>query len=479
MVGQLPNLRADPIKGPRPDIAELFASYQYGDPPVAIDPGARPTDWRLSRPDARVVSGYAGSISVLPGASLDLHLRSTAGPLRLDVFRMGLDDGRHVLTVPSVATGPWPEAKPDPLTGLVEERWPVSTTLAIPAAWRSGVYLVKLTARSGAQAYVPFVVRPPEPRPLLVVLPTLTYEAYDPWGGSDLYGWPGGAARRAHVVGYDRPFVHGWGAGLFFRLDFPLVVWLEDHGYSPAYATDVDVARDPSLVTGAGAVIFSGHAEYWTASIHDAVDAAQAAGVSLLNMGANEAWWQVRLAPNAAGALDRRIIGYKQAKIDPIAATDPQAVSDRFTRLPHPRPSRDLFGEDYGGIVGGIRSMVMGPAIAAFAPGSGLQPGDILPGLIGDEVDNASTQPGASLLAATPVEIHRGHAPISGTIAGTSAWVSPSGSHMFDAGTFDWSWGLDPRYAAALPGFPAAAFRRLTAAILGWAGVVPSLPGSG
>jgi hypothetical protein len=474
-VRHLASLRTDPIGGPRPGLAELHNAYQAGRSPVALDPSAGPADWRLSQPDARVVSGYAGSLSVLSGGRLDLHIRSTGGAVRLDVFRMGLNDARHVLTVDSVPAGPQPLARPDPTTGLVEEHWPASATLAIPADWRSGVYLAKLTAQSGAQAYVPFVVRPATPQSVLLVLPTLTYEAYNQWGGPDLYGWPGGPASRAYVVGYDRPFSHGWGAGHFFSLDFPLIVWLEDHGYDIAYATDVDVARDPSLVTGARAVIFSGHAEYWTAALHDAVDAAQAAGVSLLNMGANEAWWQVRLAPNAAGAPDRRIVGYKDARIDPIAATDPQAASARFTELPRPRPARDLFGQDYGGVVYGTRPMVMGPDVAAFAPDSGLRPGDALPGLIGDEIDAASTQPRAILLAATPVFAHRGSEPTAAVVAGASIWISPSGSHAFDAGTFDWSWGLDPRYAAALPGFPAVGFERLTAAILAWAGIVPTV----
>jgi hypothetical protein len=471
----LVSLRTSPIGGPRPDVSELHNAYQAGRSPVAVDPFAGLADWRLSQPDPGVASGYAGSMSVLPGGRLDLHIRSTGGAVRLDVFRMGLNDARHLLTVSSVSAGPQSLARPDPTTGLVEERWPTSATLAIPADWRSGVYLVKLTAQSGAQAYVPFVVRPATPQPVLLVLPTLTYEAYNQWGGPDLYGWPGGPVSRAYIVGFDRPFSHGWGAGHLFSLDFPLIVWLEDHGYDIAYATDVDVARDPSLVTSARAVIFSGHAEYWTAALHDAVDAAQAAGVSLLNMGANEAWWQVRLAPNAGGAPDRRVVGYKEARIDPIASTDPQAASARFTELPHPRPARDLFGQDYGGIVSGIWPMVMGPSVAAFAPDSGLRPGDRLPGLIGDEIDTVSAEPGAIHLAATPVLAHRGSEPAVQAMAGASAWISPSGSHAFDAGTFDWSWGLDPRYAAALPGFPAVGFERLTAAILAWAGILPTV----
>ncbi len=475
--GTLPNLRPGPILGPRPGLAALHLFYQSGYPPVATDPRSSLVGWRLRRPGQATVAGYAGADSVLPGGTLDLHLRSSGGPVRLDVFRMGRNDAHHLLTVRAVLAGPWPDARPDPLIGLVDEHWPVSTTLAIPATWRSGVYLVKLTAQSGAQSYVLFVVRTADPKPVLVVLPTLTYQAYNPWGGASLYGWSGAPAGRAYLVGFDRPYSKGWGAGGFFSLDFPLIVWLEDHGYTPAYATDVDVSNDPALVTGARAVIFSGHAEYWTAALRDAMDAAQAAGVSLLNMGANAAWWQVRLERNSEGAPDRQIVGYKNSRVDPLALTNPQAASARFIQLPHPRPASALFGEDYGGIVLGVQPLVLGPDVARFAPRSGLHPGQLLPGLIGDEIDTVSSQPGATLIGVTPVLVRHGSQPLDRGIAGASAWLTPSGAHVFDAGTFDWSWGLDPRYAAALPGFPASGFAQLNAAILAWAGVLPTVPG--
>ena len=85
---------------------------------------------------------------------------------------------------------------------------------------------------------------------------------------------------------------------------------------------------------------------------------------------------------------------------------------------------------------------------------------------MGDEIDLLSRKAGALILGATPVTLV-GHSP---GIAGASAWVTASGAHVFDAGTFDWSWGLDPRYAAALPGFPADSYARLMADILSWAG---------
>jgi hypothetical protein len=448
----------------------LLHDYQDGTPPVSHDPTAGPFDWRLAHP-SNAVEGYAGTTSVVVGGQLQLHLRSLGGPVRLDVFRVGRNDATYLESHLGIPASAEPLARPNPATGLVEEHWPVSTTLVIPATWRSGVYLVKLTAASGVQGYVPFVVRPATPAPVLVILPVMTYQAYNPFGGADLYGWPHGPHDRAYLVSFDRPYALEDGAGLLFRLDFPLIVWLEDHGYAPTYATDADVAADPGLVTGAKAVILSGHSEYWTAGMHDTFDAAASTGVSIINFGANTAWWQARLTPDSSGIVDRTLVEYKNAALDPLASADPDGATTRFTELPKPRPARDLFGEDYGGIVAGLSAMDLGPDIARFAPASGLVPGQQLPGLIGAEVDRASTQPGALILASTHVHLRgRGDGQ-----AGAAAWLGPNGAHVFDAGTFDWSWGLDPRYASALSGFPGAAFEELTAEILAWAGVLPTI----
>lgn len=454
------------IGGPRPTLAQLIDQYQYGEPPVPLLPGAPADDWRLSRADLGAIAGYAGQTSVLPGGSVDLHIRAVASHVRLDVFRVGRDDARHVATVADVRTSWRADATPDPVTGRVEERWPVSYVLRVPPDWQSGFYLVKCTLPDARGSYIPFVVRSSAPAPLLVVVPMLSYEAYNGWGGSNLYRWYHGSRPRAVEASFDRPFEHGYGAGMLFRLDFPLWVWLEDHGYTPAYATDIDIARDPALVTGARTVILSGHPEYWLRADRDALDAAQATRVGILGMGANMGYWQVRLARASDGTPDRVVVCWKSAADDPLARTDPAEVTDSFGSSAIGRPIEDLLGEQYGGVVDGLRALVTGPGIAAFSPESGLRPGQRLPGLIGDEVDLASLDPGAQLLGVTPVTPH-GHPP---AMAGASAWVAPGGAHVFDAGTFDWSWGLDPRYAAALPGFPADSFGRLMADILAWAG---------
>lgn len=457
-------LREVPYGGPHPTLEQLLRGTQYGEPPFLVDPGAGPADWRLAHPGEAVVAGYAGRVSVRPGKSLDLHISSSGGPVRLDVFRIGRDDAEHLLTARDVPASPQRQAAPARPSGLVTEHWPASYRLAIPTFWRSGVYLVKLTAASGDQSYLDFVVRPTTPQPLLVVVSMLTYAAYNDYGGSDLYRWPGGPRPEAVVSSFDRPFNRAFGAGLLFASDFPLIVWLEDHGYSPAYATDIDVSNDPSLVTHARAVLVSGHAEYWTTSQRDAFDAARAAGVSLLNMGANEASWQVRMRPED-NVADRIEVCWKDIP-DPIATVNPQLVTKRFAELPSPRPSSQLFGEDYAGIVSTISPMTLGPGIATFAPDSGLKPGESVPGLVADEVDYVTSLPGALVLSATHVATHAS----PDAVAGTTALVV-GGAHLFDAGTLAWSWGLDPRYAAALPSFPADSWGRLMEDLLEWAGI--------
>jgi hypothetical protein len=458
-------------RGPRPTLKQLASNYQYGNPAVMRAPNDAGADWRLGRPDLAAVRGFAGQISVEPGAALEIMLRGTDPWADLDVFRMGLGDARRVLSVPRVAIPQSLDAQPDPTNGVVEERWPVAARIAIGSDWTSGVYLVKLTGASGGQSYILFIVRPIQPGPLTIVVPTMTYQAYNGYGGPDLYGWPGGPRPRAFAISFDRPFDEQFGAGLFFRLDFPLIVWLEDHGYTPDYVTDVDLARDPGLLRGVHTLVFSGHSEYWTGGMRDAVEAAAHAGTNLAFFGANQAFWQVRLRPDAAGTPAREIVCYKSASFDPVARLDPPAATVRFEDPPVNRPPALLIGQRYGGIIEPLLPMTIGPGITAFAPDLGLQPGEQLPGLIGEEVDELHRAFYGLALGETQVTVveHPGQ-----ILVGTTVWISPLGDRVFDAGTFDYSWGLDPRYAAALPGFDADAFSGLTARVLAWLGALPT-----
>jgi hypothetical protein len=204
--------------------------------------------------------------------------------------------------------------------------------------------------------------------------------------------------------------------------------------------------------------------------MRDTVDAAAAAGTNLAFFGANQAFWQARVTPDPSGAPDRVVVCYKRADLDPIAAGTPGAATTRFEQSPVRRPPVDLIGQGYGGIVRGLSSMAVGPGITTFAPSIGLHVGEQLPGLIGEEVDVLHQGFTGIALGQTPMHVTE-HSGL--VLVGTTLWLSPLGDRVFDAGTFDYSWGLDPRYAAALPGFNAPAYAALTERILAWLGTSP------
>ena len=63
--------------------------------------------------------------------------------------------------------------------------------------WPAGAYLLKLAADSGGQRYVPVTVRSPSCAGKVVLKACVqTWQAYNVWGGYNLYKGPNGALRR-------------------------------------------------------------------------------------------------------------------------------------------------------------------------------------------------------------------------------------------------------------------------------------------
>ena len=70
----------------------------------------------------------------------------------------------------------------DPVTEVPTDDWP------------AGAYLLRLDADSGAQRYVPVTVRSRRAEGTVVLKSCVqTWQAYNTWGGYDLYQGPSGA----------------------------------------------------------------------------------------------------------------------------------------------------------------------------------------------------------------------------------------------------------------------------------------------
>ncbi len=432
--------------------------------PIQIEnqlPGT--SSWQLSNPapydtatfDYPAIEGYAWTTSAGAGDEVKFSVSTTAPSFTAEVYRMGWyqgKGGRFMLRIVNIQGHAYPVPPPDAQTGLIAVNWPVAFTLKPGNDWVSGMYMVKLTASSGFQSYIPLVLRSSQPSDFAFIHAVNTDEAYNTWGGISLYQDFKGilAAKRAYKVSFDRPFQQNTGAGQFFWWEYPMVRWLEKNGYDVSYLTDVDVQNNPYALLNHRALLIVGHSEYWSKYMRDNVEAAVNNGVNLGVFAADTFYWQVRYEPRPTGTHipERVLVCYKDKNADPLFGQDDRLVTVLFRDDPLNRPEQRLLGAMFGGYFAfnqqqqGFPWVVKDASSWVFA-GSGLKDGDGLPGLVGYEYDkvfhNSPVPPGDDILSASPVRDINNDPDVSNA----TLYTATSGARVFDAATIQWSWGLD------------------------------------
>jgi hypothetical protein len=441
-------------------------SAQAGPNPIAVENARQgTTEWKaLYVTDA--IEAYASETSVLPSETVHFHVSTSPAELyHIHVYRLGWYGGlgaREVACIPAdcgqVSSGEaFVRPSPEPGTGKVDARWPVTDELRIPEDWVSGYYLARVELRSGDNdgkgVPVLFVVREPSTRqsPILVHVPVNTWQAYNPWGGKSLYDEIS-VDGRANRVSFDRPLPTNFTMPLEWEIQ--LVRFLEREGYDVSYQTDVDTHRDPGSLLRHRLVIVNGHDEYWTSAIRDAFDVALAESTNLAFLGANIGYWQVRYED-----AERTVVGYKSFA-DPV--TDPRLQTVLFRQLAPPRPECELLGVQWeeGKKTSGDppRDFTVTSAAVSdpWLAGTGLAPGTRLSELVGPEWDTISpTQPASCRKPGSIVLFHYEGSPANGDAL---RYVAPSGARVFSASSLQFSWALDdwlpPSRPAPYPAIP-------------------------
>jgi hypothetical protein len=460
------------------------------------EPGTRA--WRLAGPAADVgglrrgdVFGYVSEEALSPGQTERIYVSAAGSPtVRITIYRIGWyggAGGRQVLVSKPLPVVAQPGCIHRFATGLTECHWHPTLTFSVPAALPSGTYIAKLAARSG-QSDCLFVVLPSRAQPLLAQLPTATYEAYNAWGGDNLY--PGGSDRvgishstQGIDVSYERPYDSVTGAGQFFARDVAMVWFLERYGYPVSYTTSESVDEDPGQLLGHRALIDFGHSEYWSERQADGFAAALNAGTSLLFLSSDTMAWRVRYA-------DDTLIAYKEyARRDPVR-------TDRTGRFPG--GGAWLTGSAYVGCIT-PRLRVHGPPTYryyAWEPGpsldprwlfagTGITPRTRIRGIVGYELDaRTRASPARTHLvgsgAALCMSSEPGE-PIPGPgegLAQTTIYAAPSGAIVFNSGTLGWELGLEP-VPSASPGAPRKPNHRLVALTRNLLDHVLAIPAAG
>lgn len=457
---------SDPFgQGPLPWLrgGELYGDGMAG---RAFAPARRPACGLRTADDvARQIKGFTPQGAVAPGGSLDL--RVTVEPpqeFTIDVYRIGhyAGDGAQLLFRSPKLMG---TRQPAP---MVAERtvschhWWLSWRLQIPDDWQPGAYVAVLTTGDGLfRSHIPFTVRDDRAADLLVLLPDVTWQAYnlfpeDGRTGASLYhAWDAGGRLLGEpeapiTVGFERPYA-GSGLPVHAGHAYDFIRWAERYGYDLGYATarDLHAGRvDPSRHR---ALIFPGHDEYWSVPMRRAAERARDTGTSLVFLSANTLYWQVELNPLPSGDPDRLLSCRKR-----------QGPGRPVLWRTQGEPEQLLLGIQYGGRVPRPAPLVVRNADHWLWEATGTHEGEPLPDLVAAEADRyfprapLPEHTSRVLLAHSPYQDETGvprHQE-------TSLYRAPSGAWVFASGTFAWSPAL------GRPGHDDARIQRATANLL-------------
>ena len=353
--GSSPDAGQGPGGGPRdPDAGTPPGKPAPHHDPDAIrrenaKPGTRA--WRITRgANNNEIEGYALVSTVSPGERVPIAVSVTGAPRKFswEAYRLGYYGGagrREVARGGPLQGLQQRKCEPQRPTGIVACDW--TPTLELDTTgWMHGVYLLKMVREDGYQRYVPFFVRDPQPSPaVMVIIPTQNWQAYNAWGGTSLYDDKFGitGSGRAFQASFDRPYYRNQGSGHLMDDELGLIQWMEAQGIDVAYVTDEEMDRSGEALEPARVMVLSGHDEYWTRTQRDRADKALASGTSIINLGANQAYWQVRLEPSADGRPRRIVTCYKADKRDPEGLKSLDRTA-KFRDLASPRPENALLG---------------------------------------------------------------------------------------------------------------------------------------
>lgn len=432
--------------------------------------------WELDNPAFhREIEGYASATSVQAGQQLKFYISSNDPQATISIYRVGWYHGvggRKVYGPVTLATRLQNQPSSGDASGYLDAGWSATTSIRVPLflpgtakAWATGFYVAKVTGTTnGFQTYIPFVVRDPNrASDLLFTSGVMTYAAYNFWGGDSFY-----SEDRAKRISFNRPYDRSYGAGDFLNWEVQMVRFLEREGYDVSYETDIDLHHGLNAAAPHKALLFVGHDEYWTYEMRANVEAALRRGQSMGNFGANTCYWQARLEPDANGNPDRTVVCYKYdaADQDPYAKMSGSWYQSRVTTTWRDpilgRPEGKVFGTQYIGdpFYGDI--VVANTGHWAFK-GTGLTNGQVLPGLLGYEVDAVDP------LAAPSTVTILGSSPCTWGNSNMAVYTTPQGGTVFSTGSMQWTWGLDDYPTAWLwpaPNYVSPAAQQITRNVL-------------
>ena len=450
--------------------------------------GTPTSQWFIDGPGNTNIEGFATQMSVNQGQTVQFKVNTDADAYRLDIYRMGYYGGLGAREVASIhPSTSLPQNQPAPLVdssfahdkgsaGLVDAgNWSVSATWSVPSDATSGIYFAKLEREDGIAGtnYIVFVVRNDTGNSdLLFKTSDETWQAYNYWGNSSLYGPNATYQGRSFEVSYNRPLLGRDGTLDVFGAEYSMVRYLESNGYNVSYTTAVDVATNAASLLNHKAFLSVGHDEYWSGQERANVEAARDAGVSLAFSTGNEMFWKTYWAPSlgASSTANRTLVCYKETLDGAITDTSHPNVwtgTWRDATFSPPadggRPENAVSGTIFMvNFVANTSTAISVPAangkmrfwrntsVANLAAGAtATLPAYTLGGEWDEDLDNGFRPTGIFDLSSTTVNVSSLLLDNGGTFGSGTAthsltmYRAASGAIVFASGTDMWSFGLD------------------------------------
>lgn len=273
--------------------------------------------WPLSWP-IRPIEGYASLSSVEQNETISFHVSSQIGGYQYQIYRIGKEDQPRPITSPTSKEGKSYEIPCNAYEAGCN--WEVGFSWK-PESQKSGLYLTRLSGNNNyentGEPYsidIPFVVKAStaSENRILVCLAHSTYQAYNCWGGKNIYGvrlahgftWQQDKAKK---VSFNRPFLSPY--PLFQdreedgkvnkkadkelqRWEVPFIKWLEEKGYNADYCTTLDL-HNSEIPAKYKLIVSIGHDEYWSKQMLNHATSFVKQGGNIAFFSGNVCWWEV------------------------------------------------------------------------------------------------------------------------------------------------------------------------------------------
>jgi len=423
------------------------------------------------------IYGYVNHHSVPAGKSFKLFLSTFEVKSERDgvveIYRIGHyknNDRRKIYESGNISVFKQPVSISTVTSGAA---WKPMENDISTIGWRSGYYIVDFLKKDGKRVNdVAFIIvtNPHQKGDILIKLSTNTYQAYNRWGGSNLY--KSIISTHAEVVSFDRPT-----QSQFYLWEYYYVQWIEkfaiQHDLKIDYATNYDFYRTPDIANDYTLLMSLGHDEYWSQEEFDAYyNRIFKQGKNTMFLSANTAYWRIRYGDLHDSGEGRQLICYKTplgseeniryAKKDPIIYTDQgKPKSTGLFRGQIGYPETMMMGVGYESSFGQDEKLRFAYKVKTFLPwifeGTNLKQGDELADVIGYEWDN-------TLLFWEDIPVwteEKSHIPyldrdklqviFEGDVIDSKGrsgqaqavyFETDAGAKVFSAGTIRWAWGV-------------------------------------